>query len=412
MAVLLVIIVAAAACSSPVLASVGDPFDSVAALPLFAMSLLGSARAMLRYPAAARFRSANSNSAGQGELGALPDSLASIQVRTLHLRNCHSDNWDAFAQGCGASFRSSHAWLRGWSIKSAFRYRLTLVEFYKSGRKIGQCAVGLGMKERVFLDQLALRPGNEALWSDCMKQILTLLGPGRYRYGWHLSLEQPREHDLGNVPGVAIESVCPLTVHAVDFNQWQSWDEYWNSTSSNTRRNAKRAEAKGLNIVSRQGHACLLCVSSVLRLRSATYARKGLRFQPLGSFASYIGTHLVAPQYRLVGFVQDAEKVLAAFIGVEFGTHTYYLDGGSHAANNGAAWYLQKRMLQRTWERHPGRGKFVMGYVDYATHDERIGGGLLRSRRAVRARAYETSTVLFSYCSKSFEEYVEPRGRA
>jgi hypothetical protein len=38
-----------------------------------------------------------------------------------------------------------------------------------------------------------------------------------------------------------------------------------------------------------------------------------------------------------------------------------------------------------------------MGYVDYATHDEAAGGGLLRSRKAVRASDYNTSVVTFSF---------------
>jgi hypothetical protein len=85
---------------------------------------------------------------------------------------------------------------------------------------------------------------------------------------------------------------------------------------------------------------------------------------------------------------------------MEFGTHTYYLDGGSRPANKGAAWYLQRSMLQRAWERHPGRAIFIMGYVDFGTHDEAVGGGLLRSRKAVRASDYETAVVTFDYRPK------------
>ena len=38
-----------------------------------------------------------------------------------------------------------------------------------------------------------------------------------------------------------------------------------------------------------------------------------------------------------------------------------------------------------------------MGDVDYATHDENIGGGLLRFRQSCRVSAYPTSAVRFAY---------------
>ena len=109
------------------------------------------------------------------------------------------------------------------------------------------------------------------------------------------------------------------------------------------------------------------------------------------------GGHLAAPQYRLAAIASEGKQPLAGFIGYEFGPHTYYLAGGSRGSNNGAAWYLQKLMLQRAWERSGGCAKFVLGYVDYAIHDEAVGGGLLRSRRSVNASDYETSVVTFRY---------------
>ncbi|PTM97177.1 hypothetical protein [Mycoplana dimorpha] len=320
-----------------------------------------------------------------------------VEVVPIKLDARHSDQWDAFAQECGASFQSAHAWLRGWSLKTRFRQRLELFAFYRSGEKIGQCAVGVSKSERAFLDALALKPGCEPLWADCMAAALAHLGSGQYRYGWHLTLEKSRETDLRALSGVTIESVRPLTVQAIDFRRWPSWDGFWASTSSNTRRNAKRGEQAGLRVAVRTGLACLLHVVAVARLRSMMYERKGIEFDRVRTVAAYVGGHLTAPQYRLAAIASDGKHPLAGFIGYEFGMHTYYLAGGSRGSNNGAAWYLQKLMLQRAWERSGGRAKFILGYVDYAIHDEAVGGGLLRSRRSVNASDHETSVVTFRY---------------
>ncbi|HTK14032.1 MAG TPA: hypothetical protein VL402_09530 [Xanthobacteraceae bacterium] len=326
-----------------------------------------------------------------------PYTTGSVKALPLRLQDCHPHEWDALAQECGASFHSAHARLWGWSLKTRFRQRLEIFEFSQSGQKIGQCAVGVSAAERVFLDRLALKPGSELLWTDCMAAVLARLGPGHYRYGWHLTLEQGREEDLQSLPGVTVESVRPLIVQAVDFRRWSSWDEYWASTSSNTRRNAKRGEKTNLRVAVRTGFACLLHVVAITRLRSVMYKRKEIEFHHLRALASYVGGHLAAPQYRFAAIASGGKQPLAGFIGYEFGAHTYYIAGGSRRSNNGAAWYLQKRMLQRAWERSGGRAKFVMGYVDYAIHDEAVGGGLLRSRRSVNASDYETSVVTFRY---------------
>ena len=329
--------------------------------------------------------------------GARAPNTNSVKAVLLRLRDCRPDQWDAFAQECGCSFQSAHSWLSGWSLKMGFQQRLALFEFYQSGRKIGHCAVGLAEKQRIFLDRVALRPGFEPLWTDCMAAVLTRLGPGQYRYGGQLTLEQGREQDIESLPGVTAESVRPLIVQAVDFRNWPSWNAYWASTSSNTRRNAKRGEKMETRIDVRTGLACLLHMVAITRLRAAMCERKGIEFHRLRALASYVGGHLVAPRYRFSAVALQGNEPLAGFVGYEFGHHTYYLAGGSLHSNNGAAWYLQKLMLQRAWERSGGCATFVMGYVDYATHDEAVGGGLLRSRKSVNASDHETSVVTFRY---------------
>ncbi|MCB8818924.1 hypothetical protein [Microvirga rosea] len=289
-------------------------------------------------------------------------------------------------------------------MKSLFRGRLHIFQIHHSGRKIGQCAVGVVNHKNVFLDKLILIPEADALWGACMHAVLKHLGPGIYEYGWNLNLEIPREDILGAISGVTIKTARPITVHAVDFQKWRSFEEYWADTSNNTRRNAKRAEAGSFKIVTRANSRGLLHLGAVVRLRASMYERKGIKFHQFRALMSYVVDHLIAADYRITAIASDGTRPLAAFTGCEFGSHTYYLAGGSQSNNNGIAWYLQKVMLQRAWNRTDGKAKFVMGHVDYATHNEDTGGGLLRARRAINVSEYATSIVTFVYKEDSSEQ--------
>jgi hypothetical protein len=259
--------------------------------------------------------------------------------------------------------------------------------------------VAIGANKYMFLDGLLLQPRYDALWVHAMGALLEKLGPGTYCYGSELSLEAAREEDLKSVRGVAVEIVRPLVVHSVDFGRWPTWSDYWSAISNNSRRNAKRAEQTipGLKLVVREGLISALDIPKLIRLRASMYERKGLEFQALRAGASYLGSIAGCPEHVVTAAVYKGRHAIAAFSGIEFGTHTYYRDGGSLAEHRGAAWYLQLAMLRRAYDRHGAAGKFIMGYVDFASHDEAVGGGLLRSRRALRVTDYPTSCVTFSY---------------
>ena len=127
------------------------------------------------------------------------------------------------------------------------------------------------------------------------------------------------------------------------------------------------------------------------------HGRKGLAFAPWRAGLSGLGMILTCPQYVFTAVVSGKNRALGAIFGVEFGTHVYYDSGGSRPDNGGAAWFLTLAILRRTYERNPRTAKFIMGYVDYAMHEEKIGGGLLRFRRSCRVSDYPTSVVRFSY---------------
>ena len=127
------------------------------------------------------------------------------------------------------------------------------------------------------------------------------------------------------------------------------------------------------------------------------HGRKGLAFAPWRAGLSGLGMILTCPQYVFTAVGSGQNRALGAIFGVEFGPHVYYANGGSQPDNTGAAWYMTLAILRRTYERNPRTAKFIMGYVDYATHDETIGGGLLRFRRSCRVSDYPTSIVRFAY---------------
>ena len=269
-------------------------------------------------------------------------------------------------------------------------------------QKIGQCAVGVGKVNSVFLGELQLLSRYSSFWTSAMTALLGHLGPGHYSYGSVQSIEESREEDLKQISAVTIESVRPLEVHAVDFSRWPTWDDYWQAISSNSRRNARRAELliPDLSIAIHQGHQAARDIPTLLSLRAAMYKRKGIAFGPWRAGLSGLGMILTFPQYVFTAVVSGQNRALGAIFGIEFGPHVYYANGGSRPDNAGAAWYLTLSMLRRTYERNPRTAKFIMGYVDYATHDQKISGGLLRFRQSCRVSAYPTSVVCFSYASR------------
>jgi len=328
--------------------------------------------------------------------GARADGLVVVE---RHLRTVDSARWNAFAERNRSSVRLTTGHLRGWAVKHVGRRRLRLFEVHAgggaSGDVVAQCAVGTAGTDHVFLDRLVLAP-SAGPWPPVMAAVLTAVGPGTFSYGWELSMEPPREDDIAAIPGVTVTRVRPMVVEAVDFAAWPTWEEYWRAISTNVRRNVKKAqnEIDGLQLDVRSGLGSLRHVPTIIRLRSTMYRRKGLRFRRTAAAVSAVAGIVSARRYALTAVATSSAGPMAAFHGLEFAGSTYYADGGSQAGNSGAAWYLITRMAQRAYDAHP-HGRFVMGYVEPAIHDEAVGGGLLRSRRSMRVTSYPTSTVTF-----------------
>ncbi|WP_309605283.1 hypothetical protein [Phenylobacterium sp.] len=289
-----------------------------------------------------------------------------------------------------------------WTLKHRLKYRLRLFELYGqvdgAAVKIGQCAVGVSRRgASQFLDRIQLLP-EFGDWPEAMAALLAELGPGEFTYGWELNLEPPRHEALSALPGVTIKETTPLVVNAIDFSRWDSWESYFYGMRKGARQSAQfaRRDIPDLRFKTWTGRSSMRAIPALLRLRWGLSRRKGLGLRVVDLLASYMGWMAVSPHYTVTRLAVGAGATLAAYYGADFGANTYYLEGASEPGNQGASWALLVSMIQRAYVRNP-KGTFIMGYVNYATHDEEVSGGLLRARTACRVSDYPTSVIRFHY---------------
>jgi len=252
-------------------------------------------------------------------------------------------------------------------------------------------------KTRKFYDNIALTPAYADHWREAIQAVLAHFGPGDYEWGWEWSLEPSRQADLEALPGVQILDAQAIVVHAVDFSQWPTWNDYWRAISENSRRNAQKAERAndGLKIVVRTGLSAIRSAGPLTRLRSAMYSRKGLGFRSLRTFLGYVAGVLLCPEQAMTASAEAGGRVLAAYHGVEFGQNTYYLDGAAAEGAEGGSWFLLLTMVRRAYERAP-KGRFLMGYIGSALTRE-VPEGLIRSRRSLRVSEWPTCLIKFRW---------------
>jgi len=315
-------------------------------------------------------------------------------------------SWDRFALDWGGSYRGSRRHALAWSAKRGWRTRVRFIEVWRNveggsaPRKTAQVVVALSGGEGAFLDRLVVGGEDPLDWISCMQSVIQRLPSGTYTYGWDLNTEAAREGDISALSGVEVVGVRPLIVHVVEFATWSSWDDYYRAMSTNVRRNVKKAhqEFEELRVVHGEGWRAIRLVRALLRLRTDMYERKGLRFREGAAFINSLANALVGSGHFFTSVAAAGPMPLAAVSGVVFGGTTYYMEGGSSSDNRGASWFLLVDMLRRAYQRDP-LGRVVMGYLDPSTHDEELGGGLLRSRRSCRVTNIETSIVRFVWNS-------------
>ena len=325
-----------------------------------------------------------------------------IVAERVPLRKLDPAAWDRFAAECDASFESSYDHMRAEALKDLGRHRYHCFELWLtsgiSRTKIGQCAVSAGAGRFTIRDRIQLLPAYAAEWPRALSALLRHLGPGRYRYGGLLSCEPSREAELRAHPGVTVDYARPFAVQGVAFGQWPNWDRYWAKVSDSVRYEAKYAPERvaGLRLERFQGLAMLRALPSMVAMQGASLGRKKLNFGIVRQTLRHAYYMALCSRSLEVVLAKADAGVLAAFYGGRMGGNTYYIYGGQRAGSGGANWYLLKEMTRHAYEAAPG-GRFVMGNVDYAVHDEKVGGGLLRARRALRVTDHETAMIDFRY---------------
>lgn len=329
-----------------------------------------------------------------------PDSLPYPTVRAVRIPAGKSNraSWDAFAHRCEASFRCAYDALTVCQRTGKLTFRPILFDILSAdGRqKIGQCGITKKYKNQYSIEALQILPEHEALWEPAMAAVLRELGPARYHYGSHWSIEPPREAALRRVPGVVIKDVTHVIIEAIDFSQWESWDHYLRQISNNVRRNAARAarEKPDLRIRVRCRLATLLDFIKVVRLQMSMWNRKHLNAS-MAAFGARLLLRTLSLRHHAVSAVAiDLGRLLATYSGIEFGPNSYYLNGSSEPDNGGAAWCLLLHVIKQAYTRTNGAGKFFMGSVRV---NDPGWTGLHRSRLHLRVNDYTTSLISFSY---------------
>ena len=323
---------------------------------------------------------------------------AGIAARRVPARQVDAAGWDRFAEATDVSFQASCDQIKAQALNGA--REALFFEFFDTatGAKIGQAAVLKRGRRFEVQDGIMLAPEHAGHWQQSMACLLRALGSGTYVYGGLWSCEPAREGEFASLRGVTIEHVRPFAVQAVDFSRWPSWDRYWAKVSDSVRYESKYAPERvpGLRLERYKGLSMLKTIKAIVDQQKASYARKEMDYSRFKQGLRYAYYMLRCRASLEVVLAVADDGVLAAYYGARVGDRTYYIYGGQKAGSGGANWYLLKEMTREAFEAAP-TGKFVMGNVDYAIHEEASGGGLLRARRALRVSDFETSIVTFKY---------------
>jgi CelD/BcsL family acetyltransferase involved in cellulose biosynthesis len=323
-----------------------------------------------------------------------------VKARQVSLSGPDAENWDQFARLCGAGFhaRRRRLLVLGRLRALSGRVRLRTFALFKGNIKIGQAAIATTGDRHVFIDRLMILPEFENFWREGLRSVLDLVGSGHYRYGWQWSIEPAREALVAQLPGVKITDVRPIVVQYVDFSQFPDWDAYYSALGGAVKRNGAlaRKHFSDIRVDMSRGLTAVSKLRRHVELRGRTLARKSLIMTENFATLRSVAGALALGEEQQVLTASTGGRILASKRLICLEDATYYLDSGRARGDNGLSWLLMTETLRATFRRHPG-GKFVMGYVDYALHDESRSGGLIKSRRWCRAIDQDSSIFDFEY---------------
>ena len=327
------------------------------------------------------------------------DASTTLIARRVILSRIDADDWNRGALAAGGSVRSSYAHLETLRLKILMPAGMETFIVWRSiggqEERIGHFIVTRRKGTRYFYDGVCLREQHQRHWADVVAMALEAYGPGQFEYGWEWSLERCREEELRRLSGVSITGVRNITVHAIDFAAWGSWEGYKASVSENVRRNARKAPVQypGIRLAYRRGLLLLLDIPKLTLLRRAMYLRKGLPFRPIRIGLGYLAGALLYSGDDLLVSAKVGRKAIAINRFTRFGPLTYFRDGAAIDQPGGAVWYLMLTVLGRFYGQAP-QAKILMGYVEVKPNAEPA-DGLFRARRSLRASDFPTSVLSF-----------------
>lgn len=304
--------------------------------------------------------------------------------------------WDAQAAASGSTWQSAYGAMALWRRRQQLRgNKAVLVRLRAGDRFIGHCAVGRKHGANVFRDRLLLLPEAEPLWSDAMQAVVTLIGPGRYRYGTAGAIEPPRQHEIAGLADIQVRQARESFIQAIDFGRFADWNDYWMALNGNVRRAVVHAEKiANLRAATHSGTRALRHLPGFIRSASAVRERKGalalnLRdLAQLGSACIWFGDSATLLSAQIDG------RTCVAQFHARFGSDTHYLVGATSRDGPAVAWWLTMQAVRAAYD-HAPKGRLVLGPFDPSIHDEAIGGGLLRWRRSCRVTDFPVATVDF-----------------
>lgn len=336
------------------------------------------------------------------ETGKDNNELCAFTVEAI-ARTCENNAWDDFAGNCDASFRCTHRAAAYWQLEDHLFSRLVYLElFLQLGSdkvKVGQCAVSVGRRLKVFSDTIQLLPTYRALWPECMAAVLARLGPGEYRYGSEWSLEPSKVEAFRAVRGVKVREARMIDLQAVAFQSYESWEQYYRSVSTNARRNVQKAERtySDLSIRERAGPQVFRDLVQFEVSRHRLFRQKNVPSSRT-SLVLRSGFRLLATRdFSFSTTLISADATLARYMGIELGGNHFFLEAAAEASRSGAASYLLRAMIKRAYLRSNGKGTFVFGPDDHRQQGNPAWEGLVRSREQWKATPHATSVVAFSY---------------
>ena len=324
-----------------------------------------------------------------------------MRIAPIKLSNFKPEAWNRSAFARGASVRSDHTYLSRLWFKHVGRGSVrTYGIFNTSEELIGHFTIQQKNGTRWFIDGLKLDPKYQDRWEEAMASALAALGPGEYRYGWYLSIEEPRAAALSTLKDVRVGWVEDAVVQGVDFSSWESWPAYYRSISENSRRNAAKMERQfqKIEVGKAFGFSALRIIPAFVRFRALNYARKQLGGHWFAMLVRYLVNAIFMPDMFSLDYFAADGRIAAVQLNQEFCDLTYYLEGAYNPDISGAAWRLQIDVVKAAFQRNP-KGKYIMGYVAWPFDEENV-EGLMRSRRAMRVREWKNQVVYFSYQPK------------